>query len=370
MSRLASKSIVIVTVLIAAFAGYKVWESMRYPTGQAGRAVGYLDKPARAVSTHEGFVGAVKKLAPAVVSIKVAGVKRDGWFASQFTGEGSGVVISPDGFVVTNAHVVRNAERIVVRLIEGKEYSGYVVGKDERYDIAVVKVDAKDLPIAELGDSDKLQVGEWVLAIGNPLGFENTLTVGVVSAKNRGLTGSSFTDLIQTDAAINEGNSGGALANIEGQVIGINTLIISPAGGSIGLGFAVPINEVRDIAKLLIKHQRAPSPYIGVVLYDGARLSDQGVRGELARVTGLQGVPDHGVVVRYVRPLSPAAEAGLKQLDVIMSVGDRKLESSEDLYEALKGAKPGQALTVKVWSRGALSSLRVTVGDRPDDGGR
>lgn len=332
-------------------------------------AVSLLDEPARQVAMVDGgFSKAVKKLAPVVVAIRVAGVRQDGFFLSRFEGEGSGVVISPDGYVVTNAHVVRNAEQIVVKTIAGKEFTGYVVGKDERRDIAVVRVAAKGLAYAELGDSDALQVGEWVLAIGNPLGLENTLTVGVVSAKNRGI-GSEYSDLIQTDAAINQGNSGGALANIEGQVVGINTVIISPQGGSIGLGFAVPMNQVRTIVKNLLLHKRTPTPYVGLTPFN-APLTDRRVRAELANISGPVNVPNYGVIVRDVRPYSPGAEAGLRRLDVIMALNDRKLESPDDFFQVLEKAKLGETLTARVWRKGREGMVRLTVRDKPDDAGR
>ncbi|MEP0767211.1 MAG: trypsin-like peptidase domain-containing protein [Fimbriimonadia bacterium] len=333
------------------------------------QALEVLERPARRVSlaAQPDFVQAVKKLSPAVVAIDVMGVRRQGFFLTQFAGQGSGVVISPDGYVVTNAHVVQGAHEIRVRTISGGEYDGFVVGKDEEHDVAVLKVRANKLAYAELGDSSTLQVGEWVLALGNPLGYENTLTVGVVSATNRQLreAGAGFTGLIQTDAAINQGNSGGALANIHGQVVGINTVIVSPTGGSIGLGFAVPINRVKEIAKRIISGQRPLIPYIGLVPYRGISLSDPGLREALAQELGVSTVPNTGVIVEKVWPLSPAQEAGLRPLDVIVSLNGRGLRTSDDFWNVLGSAEVGGVLKARVWRMGVEREVTIAVRDLP-----
>jgi serine protease Do len=337
------------------------------------QALSTLDRPVREVSHVSGgvsFVDAVKKLAPAVVAIEVRGVRQDWLRAVRFKGMGSGVVISKDGYVVTNAHVVEDASAIVVRTIDGKEYGGVVVGKDFRHDLAVLKVRATDMAFAELGDSDALQVGEWVMAIGNPLGFENTLTVGVVSAKNREFslrTGAAFTDLIQTDAAINQGNSGGALANVHGQVVGVNTIIASTSGGNIGLGFAVPINRVREVVKRLVEHQRMPIPFVGAVPNERVDLSDPEWRDALRRTVGAAYNQDYGVVIDRVLPYSPSYDAGLRQLDVVEAVDGKKLRTVDDFWEVVQKSDVGDTLEADVWRSGAAMKIRITVGDLPDD---
>jgi S1-C subfamily serine protease len=279
-------------------------------------------------------------------------------------GSGSGVIISPDGYIITNHHVVRGADEIVVSLADGRRYLGKPVGADEQSDIAVIKVNARGLRTAELGDSDKLRVGEWAIAVGNPLGLGSTVTVGVISALNRRkllVEGDRYLEVaIQTDAAINQGNSGGALANIHGQLIGINTAIAAPpGGGSIGIGFAIPINHVKKVVRDILVQGgtvRRARPWIGVYF--------DAVRPSLMRRARL---PDlNGVAVEEVVPNSPADRAGLRAGDVIRAFGERPVRTTQELLEEIMKRQPGERVNIKVWRNGKEITLALTVGTFPD----
>jgi serine protease Do len=363
----------VVFLLAVATVGTFIYLDRAKGNPNAQNAIDALNQPVRQVSTltaGPNFVAAVKTLSPAVVAIDVAGVREDWNFTQPFQGQGSGVIISADGYVVTNGHVVEGATKIGVRLINGAKYDGIVVGVDPRHDIAVVKVNAKNLPAAEMGDSDALQVGEWVMAIGNPLGYQNSLTVGVVSAKNRQIgsqNGGGLTELIQTDAAINAGNSGGALANIAGQVVGINTVIATTTGGSIGLGFAVPINEVKVIAKALLEHKRLPIPFVGVSIVSEVDLSDPMWRDRVERVAGISNVPDYGVIISRVLPGWPAADSGVQDNDIILSTNGKKLQTAQDFSAEINKAGVGKSLSFEVSRQGETRKLDVIVRDMPDN---
>ncbi len=248
-------------------------------------------------------------------------------------GMGSGFIISHDGYILTNHHVVGDADKITVRLKGGQEYEAKIIGSDSSSDVALIKIeDNKNLPVLPLGDSDSLEVGEWVMAIGNPFGLDHTLTVGVVSAKGRTTVGiSDYEDFIQTDAAINPGNSGGPLINLNGEVIGINSAIFSRSGGYMGIGFAIPINMVKAIKEQLIEHGEVKRGYLGVYLQD--------LTNELRESFQLENT--EGVLVSDVTEDSPAEETGIKHGDVIVEYMDRKVQNSGQLKNMVGLTPPG-----------------------------
>ncbi len=346
------------------------------PTEAQSRALHLLEQPPIAMSIGDNrIVEAVKRIAPAVVNIDTVGKVHSEETVSPLTygmevrGKGSGVILTPDGYVVTNSHVIEGANRIRVTLPDGAWYYAHLVGKDARTDLAVVKIDAHNLPVAHLTDSDQVQVGEWSIALGNPMGLGSTVTVGVVSALNRSNLqldeGRSLDGAIQTDAPINRGNSGGALANINGQLIGINTAILSagPNGGSIGLGFALPANVVRRVARELIATGKttfhAPrQAWIGVAL--------DPVPVERGQELGLP--PDTGAVVNKVLPETPAASAGLQEGDVVLSVDGKPIGDVRDVREAITNHRNGETATLRVLRPGEAHprEIRLKVQERPD----
>lgn len=309
------------------------------------------------------FADAVKRVQPAVVS--VFQFRRDFWTGSEEpAGLGSGVILSGDGYVITNFHVIDGADSLVVKLADGTTKEARVVGADRPSDLALLKIDGKDLPYAELGDSDALVQGEWVFAIGAPLGIENTLSVGVVSAVNRDLPGSGgqypLVGAIQTDAAINEGNSGGPLANVSGQVIGINTAIVSPTGGSVGLGFAIPSKQVLRFVKEVREFGRMRHPSLGIRPYwHDAPNRDLG----LIRVLGGVKLPDRGLIVLDVAPNGPAAKAGFQRFDIITKLNDQDLRSLSDFLIFMMKAEVGETVKVTFWRDGQEQQKEVTLED-------
>ncbi len=244
---------------------------------------------------------------------------------------GSGFIISTDGYILTNAHVVEAADEINVKLNDKREFKAKVIGSDKRTDIALIKIEATGLPAVRFGDPNKLKVGEWVIAIGSPFGFENSVTAGIVSAKGRSLPQENFVPFIQTDAAVNPGNSGGPLFNMAGEVIGINSQIYSRTGGFMGLSFAIPIDVANDIATQLKTGGRVTRGRIGVVI--------QPVTRELAESFGLP--KPAGALVSSVEKGSPAEKAGIEAGDVILKFNGRDVTSSEDLPRLVGGTKPG-----------------------------
>ena len=272
------------------------------------------------------------------------------------SGLGSGVIISSDGFIATNNHVVQGADEVVVALDDGRELRAKVVGRDPQTDIAVIKVDAKDLPAITFADSNNIEVGDRVLAIGNPFGIGETVTTGIVSAKGRrpGL-GLDYEDFVQTDAAINPGNSGGALVDIDGRLIGINTAILSRSGGFQGVGLAVPSNLVSQVADGLVKNGKVVRGYLGV--------STQDVTPALAESLELKA--RNGALVAEVVPDSPAAKAGLKNGDVITSLNGQSVEDSHKLSLTVGSIAPGTNLNLEVIRDGKPQKLSVTTTERP-----
>ncbi|MDO8301668.1 MAG: DegQ family serine endoprotease [Sedimentisphaerales bacterium] len=273
-------------------------------------------------------------------------------------GLGSGFIISPDGYILTNNHVVKDADKIKVQLTNGKEYDAKIIGADAPTDVAVIKVDANNLPTLKLGDSETLQVGEWVIAIGNPFGLTSTLTVGVVSAKGRsGMGIEDYEDFIQTDAAINMGNSGGPLLNVDGKVVGINTAIVSPSGGSLGIGFAIPIDMVKSIYKQLIDKGSVTRGYLGIII--------QQLTPELAKSFNLE--IHKGILISEVAKDSPADKAGLKSGDVITELNDELAEDVGRFRSHVAGLEPGTKAELLIYRDGKEKTISVEIGKLPAD---
>ena len=269
---------------------------------------------------------------------------------------GSGFIISADGYILTNAHVVEEAEEILVRLADKREYPAQVIGADVRSDVALIKIEASGLPAVTLGDPDKLKVGEWVLAIGSPFGFEQSVTAGIVSAKGRALPDESFVSFIQTDVAINPGNSGGPLFNLKGEVVGVNSQIYSRTGGYMGVSFAIPIDLAMDVQEQLRSKGRVQRGRIGVAIQEVTR--------QLADSFGLPRAA--GAIVSSVELDGPAARAGVLQGDVILRFGGREVDASSDLPRIVAAVEPGSLVAVDVFRGGAPLSVQVTVGEWQD----
>jgi serine protease Do len=276
-------------------------------------------------------------------------------------GLGSGFIVSPDGYIVTNAHVVENADEINVRLSDKREFKAKLVGSDTRSDVAVVKIDAKNLQIVKIGDTNKLRVGEWVIAIGSPFGFSNTVTAGIVSAKSReNLSQDPNLDavpFIQTDVAVNPGNSGGPLLNMRGEVVGINSQIFSRTGAFAGISFAIPIDYAYNVADQIIKTGHVTRGRIGVGI--------QNVNKDLAESLGLSGT--QGAAVSNVEEGSPAAKAGLEVGDVITKIDGRAVEGSADLSRTIRGMKPGTKASLTVFRGGKTRDIQITVAEFKDE---
>jgi serine protease Do len=276
-------------------------------------------------------------------------------------GLGSGFIVSPDGFIVTNAHVVENAEEITVRLTDKRELKAKVIGADPRSDVAVIKVEGTNLPTVKIGDTKKLRVGEWVIAIGSPFGFANTVTAGIISATSReNLSGDPNLDavpFIQTDVAVNPGNSGGPLLNMRGEVIGINSQIFSRTGSFAGISFAIPIDYAFNIADQLMKTGKVTRGRIGVGI--------QNVNKDLADSLGLARA--QGAAVSNVEDGSPAAKAGLEVGDVILKIDGRPVEGSADLSRTIRALKPGSKVTLNVWRSGKARDHVVTITEFKDE---
>jgi len=270
---------------------------------------------------------------------------------------GSGFIISADGYILTNAHVVEGADEINVRFTDKREFKAKVIGADRRTDIAVIKIDTSGLHPVRFGDPSKLKVGEWVVAIGAPFGFENTVTAGIVSAKGRSLPQENFVPFLQTDVAINPGNSGGPLFNMRGEVVGINSQIYSRTGGFMGLSFAIPIDVALDIQKQLREKGRVARGRIGVVIQEVTR--------DLATSFGLD--RPRGALVNSVEKGSPADKAGVEATDIIVGFDGKPVESSSDLPRLVGSTRPGSQASMEVWRKGTTRRLAVTVGELQED---
>ncbi|HBZ69470.1 MAG TPA: peptidase [Deltaproteobacteria bacterium] len=339
------------------------------------------EAPARALPS---FVSLVETVSPVVVHVKVVSVVKtngaedsfpfpfpfgeDGPFRnfrfpktqppSRQLGAGSGFIIRNDGVIVTNNHVIDQAKEITVGLSDGREFRAKVLGRDPKTDLAVLKIDAKtDLPVAKLGNSDALKVGEWVVAIGNPFGLDNTVTAGIVSAKGRAIGNGPYDQFIQTDAPINPGNSGGPLFNQRGEVVGINTAIFSQSGGNIGIGFAIPINLEKELVPQLEAEGHVTRGWLGV--------SIQKLTPELAESLGVSEA--HGSLVAEVTPGSPAAKAGIKTGDVITTYNGKKVEEYGGLASLVAATPVGTTIPIQVLRDREVKTLSVTVAKLADE---
>jgi serine protease Do len=333
--------------------------------------------------TNETFSKLSEKLRPAVVNISTTMVMkqpmlrgrpspfgeqdpfRDFWekfFGGQLPQEfetkslGSGVIINKEGYILTNNHVVENAKEIMVTLYSEKDYPAAVIGRDKRADLALIKVDAKeDLPVAPLGDSDRLKVGEWVLAIGNPFGLSETVTVGIVSAKGRVIGAGPYDDFIQTDASINPGNSGGPLFNFLGEVVGINTAIVTTGQG---IGFAIPINMAKEILPQLKEKGRVIRGWLGVTV--------QRITSQLAKSFGLK--EERGALVSQVFKGSPAEKAGIKSGDVILEFDGKKVKDFGELSRIVASTQVGKTVPIKIFREGKMLTLQATIAELEERG--
>jgi Do/DeqQ family serine protease len=316
------------------------------------------------------FREAAQKAAPTVVSVVTSNSvarhprRNDPWFRYFFgdqegqaqAGVGSGVIVSPEGYVLTNNHVVDRMDDIEVMLTDGRKTTAKVVGSDPDTDLAVLKIDLERLPSITLGDSDALQVGDAVLAIGNPFGVGQTVTAGIVSALGRNQLGiNTFENFIQTDAAINPGNSGGALVDAAGNLVGINSAIYSRSGGSLGIGFAIPVSTARQVMESLIKEGQVTRGWIGVEPRD--------LTPEMAETFNLP-VKD-GVLITGVLQNGPAAQGGLRPGDVVVQVSSNRVANTTQLLNAVAALKPGEPAQVKVQRGGEMLDLKVVVAKRP-----
>ncbi len=269
---------------------------------------------------------------------------------------GSGFIISDDGYILTNAHVIDGADTVTVRLNDRRELTADVIGQDQKTDIALIKVDANDLPTLRMGDSDGLETGEWVAAIGSPFGFDHSVTAGIVSAINRTLPTDSYVPFIQTDVAINPGNSGGPLFNLDGEVVGINSQIFTRSGGFMGVSFAIPINVAMDIADQLKDNGRVDRGWLGVVI--------QPVSEDLADSFGLDRA--RGALIAEVAPDSPAEKSGLRSGDIILRAGDSDIDTSDALPRLIGRVSPDDSIDLHVQRDGREQTIKVTVGQWPD----
>ncbi len=373
---------VVGTALVASYAGL----TMSHASGSPGIVEQHAPAPQPSLPAA-GFSDVAKAVTPAVVNIVTGGAERvsdsgnprdrmEEFFGSPWGpfgprrhgapsepreprggGQGSGVIVTPDGYVLTNNHVIAGARTLTVTLPDKREFKGRVIGADPKTDIAVIKIDGHNLPTVTWGDSSKLQVGEYVLAVGNPFGLNSTVTLGIVSALGRGRMGiTQYEDFIQTDAAINPGNSGGALVNTRGELIGINTAIFSQSGGYQGVGFAVPTGMSKPIYESLVKTGKVVRGYLGVGIQD--------LTPDLAKSFGL--TESKGAVVTDVKEDGPADHAGIKQGDVITMYQGTAIDDAISLQRAVTRTAVGNRASVTVMRDGRKTDLSVTVAELPD----
>ncbi len=331
---------------------------------------------------YPDFTAIVRRYGPAVVNVSTAGTVKTGDATPQgpgdgddpffrffrrfgqpgpnhgapVRGQGSGFIVRPDGLILTNAHVVDGANEVTVKLTDKREYRAKVLGIDKDTDVAVIKIDAKGLPTVKVGDPSRTQVGEWVLAIGSPFGFENSATAGVVSARARSLPGEGYVPFLQTDVAVNPGNSGGPLFDLAGDVIGINSQIYTGSGGYMGISFAIPIDVAVNVEQQLVAHGHVVRGRLGVTIQD--------VNQSLARSFGLD--EPVGALVSMVEKGSAGAAAGVKPGDVILAVNGDEIGSSSDLPPKIAAMKPGTTAKLTVWRDRARREIEVKVGEAKD----
>jgi serine protease Do len=340
--------------------------------------------PAASVQTLPDFAALAKQIGPSVVNVSTTQIRKTAQGGpvpfdendpmSQFwqrffggrmprgpqrmSGVGSGFIIDRNGTILTNYHVVDGAQKISVTLSDGKNYDAKVLGKDQKTDIAVLKIDAgQDLPAVNFGDSDRLEVGEWVMAIGNPFGLDHTVTSGIVSAKGRQIGAGPYDNFIQTDASINPGNSGGPLINLRGEVIGINTAIFSQSGGNIGIGFAIPTNSVKELLPQLRNKGKVVRGYLGTTV--------QKITPEIADSFGL--TQSRGALVADVQKGSPAERAGVKPGDIIVEFNRKEVKDSSDLPSLVARVTPGTTVQVKILREGKEVTLPLSVGEMKEN---
>jgi serine protease Do len=375
-----SRSALVAGVAAIAFAGC-LQDSGIKNSHASGSAAAVSSAPATRVALPD-FADLVEHVGPSVVNVSVTSVSKGGNDADPFAddpffdfirrfqgiptprggkqperitrGVGSGFIISSDGYVMTNHHVVDGATEVTVKLSDKREFKAKVVGSDERTDVALLKIDAKDLPALKIGDPDKARVGEWVIAVGSPLGLENTVTAGIISAKARRLPDESFVPFIQTDVAINPGNSGGPLFNMNGEVIAINSRLINNSGQAsyAGISLAIPIDVAMKVKDQLQKDGKVSRGLLGITF--------QPVDADLAKNLGLD-KPD-GAAVTSVRKGSSADKAGLKLSDVILEVDGKKVSDESDLRSLIGERRPGETVKLKVWRKKAIVELKATLG--------
>ncbi len=335
--------------------------------------------------TGKAFAAVAKTAIPAVVSVKVEknmpndsyhnqSPLGDDFFEHFFgpryrqraprsqkqVGQGSGFLISDDGYILSNNHVVGQADKITVTLNDSRQFDAKLIGADPSTDVAIIKIEGKSLPFIELGDSDALEIGEWAIAVGNPFGLNASVTVGVVSAKGRsslGITGrGGYEDFIQTDAAINPGNSGGPLLNIDGKAVGLNTAIFSQSGGYMGIGFAIPINMARNVKDQLVKFGKVERGFVGIYM-------DQNeITPDLAELFGLK--ENHGVIITDVIPGSPAEKADLRSDDVILGLDGKVVKNYLTFRNAIAMLKPGTKITLKIFREGKEQTIKLEIGSK------
>jgi serine protease Do len=272
---------------------------------------------------------------------------------------GSGFIVSADGYILTNAHVVDGADEVLVKLTDKREFKAKVIGSDKRTDVALLKIEATGLPVVKLGDPARLKVGEWVVAIGAPFGFDNSVTAGIVSAKGRSLPQENYVPFIQTDVAINPGNSGGPLFNMKGEVVGVNSQIYSRSGGYMGVSFAIPIDVAMEVQAQLRSGGKVSRGRLGVAIQDVTR--------ELAESFGLP--RPQGALVASVEKAAPADKGGIEVGDVILRFDGKQVTQSSDLPRMVGATKPGTRVVVQVWRKGSTRDLNLTVGEMPEDKG-
>jgi serine protease Do len=370
----AKKSLAALAVVAAFGAGIGATHYVGQPAHAATAAV----QPSAPLAALPDFASIAQQYGPAVVNIAVSGTRKTGLGGaedddnplSQFfrgtpfrfgpppsevpvQGQGSGFIVAADGIVLTNAHVVQGANEVTVKLTDRREFRAKVLGADPATDIAVLRIDAKDLPVVKLGDPARSRVGDWVVAIGSPFGFENSVSAGIVSAKGRSLPGDAYVPFIQTDVAVNPGNSGGPLFNLAGEVIGINSQIYSRTGGYQGLSFAIPINVALKVKDQIVATGRAQHARLGV--------SVQELNQALAESFGLKQVG--GALVASVQPGSAAAKAGLQTGDIIVSFGGRPVGAAGELSAMVGEAKPGDRATLQILRKGEKRDLTAVLGE-------
>ncbi|MCX5725295.1 MAG: DegQ family serine endoprotease [Nitrospirae bacterium] len=386
-------------VAVAALSSLLIWAGQSLAPSHASSSAGALATPAAPMmgpAPSNGFTEVAKAVTPAVVNITTVTVEKvsdsrggqdelrermEEFFGGQGGafgprgfrgpsgpgpgeprehrggGQGSGVIVSPDGYILTNNHVIEGVRTVTITLPDKREFAGKIVGADPKTDLAVVKIEGQNLPTVSWGDATKLQVGEYVLAVGNPFGLNSTVTLGIVSALGRGRMGiTQYEDFIQTDAAINPGNSGGALVNTKGELVGINTAIFSQTGGYQGVGFAVPTSMSKPIYESLVKNGKVVRGFLGVSIQD--------LNPDLAKSFGMKDMK--GALVSDVKEEGPAGQAGLKQGDVITAYQGTPIEDAVALQRQVTKTVVGTKVTIRVLRDGHEKDLLVTIGEQPD----